>query len=153
VTVSDISGAFRAAFLTAATTAINDPTVLVCLGHPGTQLPDDIVSIGDLTVTQDFATMSTNRTREMVITQEVIVSIYRAGGPDQEPVVSARGFDLLNRIEEYVRVTDTTLGGLVRWCMCTGHGPSGGSLDTDVLAKGRVIEVPAQFTARARITN
>lgn len=153
MTVSDISGAFRAAFLAAATTAVNDVTVLVCLGHPGTQLPNDIVSVGDLTVEQDFATISTNRTREMVLTQDVIISVFRPGGADQEAVVSARGFDLLNRIEEQFRVTDTTLGGLVRWCFCTGHGPSGGSDDDAVLAKGRVIGIPARFTARARITS
>lgn len=159
MTVSDVSAAFKAAMVTAATTAINDTSVLVCYGHPGTVQPPDIVSVGQITAQQDMATLSNaKRTRDLVLTAEVVVSVFRAGGPEQEQVAGDRAYALLDLVEEYLRTTDTQLatsnGGtpLVWWCFCTSHD-SDGSTDPEVLANGRLIEIRATFTARARITS
>jgi hypothetical protein len=55
-------------------------------------------------------------------------------------------------VEQYARVTDTTIGGAVRWCFLTQH-TSQGHTDPQVLEQGRVIEISATFTALARVTN
>lgn len=152
MTVSDVAAQFKDAMVTAATTAINDADVMVCYGHPGTVQPDDIVSFGRVTSTQSPHTMSTNRTRWNTLTIDVTISVYRTGGADQEQVAGDRAYELLNLIEEYVRVTDTTLGGLVLYCFCTSH-ESDGYTDPQVIAKGRLIEITATFTAESRITS
>ncbi|SRR6266702_5904236 len=152
MTVSDVAGQFKTAIVTAATTAISDATVKVCYGHPGTDQPDDIVSVGKVTAVIDPATLSASlRTRELTLTVEVTASVHR-GGAEQEQAAGTRAYQLLNLIEEYVRVTDTTLGGLVRWCFCVGHD-SDGVTDPQIAASGSLIEATATFLAKARITN
>lgn len=162
-TVSDMSAAYKRALVTAARTAITDPAVLVCYGHPGTDIPDDVLSVGRVTVEQEPGPISaTNRARDITLTAYVTASVYRGGGPEAEQAAGDRAYELVTLLEEYVRVTDTTLHaaagladgepGLVWWCFCTGHD-SDGATDPALLAKGRVIEVLASFTARARITN
>jgi hypothetical protein len=157
MTIADVAAQFKTAMVAAAaaaTAGLADPAhqLLVCYGHPGTQLPDDIVSVGRVTSAQEPEALGTNRSRWNVLTAEVTVSVFRAGGPEQEQIAGDRAYQLLVAIEERLRVTDTSLGGLVLWCFCTGH-ESNGSTDPDLLAKGRVIDVIATFTARARITS
>lgn len=127
--------------------------VLVCTGHPGVNMPDDVMSWGRIYTTQDFGPMSsTNRARDVTYNFELTASVFRGGGPDVEAIAEARAHTLISAVEEYVRVTDTTLAGLVWWCFCTSLDSSG-STDPQTIAKGRTIEVLATFTARARITN
>jgi hypothetical protein len=159
MSVSDVSVRFRPAFLDAAQTAIADAKVLCCLGHPGKTYPPDVFSVGDLTARIDPATMG-NRGFEVILTLGGVVSVFRKGPRSMELAVQDRAYDLLNRVEEYFRGDGTpegnartTLGGLVRQCFCTGHGPSGGSSNLDLLAKGRVYELPFTFEARARARN
>ncbi|MHA7275364.1 hypothetical protein ACX80O_02355 [Arthrobacter sp. Hz1] len=125
--------------------------VLVSFGQPGTFEPDDIVSFERVTERQDPATMGTNRSREEVLTLDVIISCYRGGGPEQEQVCSARAYDLLRRIEIYARKTDTTIGGAVRHCFLQSHESDGATLP-ELIAQGRTIDITATFEARARIT-
>ena len=151
MTVADAAAAFKDAMVVAATTAVNDSTVLVCYGHPGTEQPDDIVSFGRVTSTQEPGPMSsTNRSRTNTLTVDLTISIYRAGGPEQEKAAGDRAYALLSAIEEYVRVTDTTVGGNVLWCFLTSHS-SDGATDPALIAKGRCIEIAATFTAYTRI--
>lgn len=158
MTVSDVSGRVKTAMVTAARNATAGLTVPkhtfgVSYGHPGKQLPDDVVSVTRVVTQQDPATLSANlRQRDLIITITVVVSVWRKGGADQEQVAGDRAYQLLDALEEYVRVTDTTLGGLVRWCFCIGSD-SEGSTDPQLLATGRVIEITAQFFAKARITS
>jgi len=150
VTSSSAAATFKAALVTAIKTLV-EPEVLVTYGHPGIELADDMIGVTRVAVKQDFATLGTNRTREETLTADVVISCYRGGGPEMEQVVGDRVYDLLGRIEFYVRRTDTTLGGVVRQCFLTSH-ESEGSTDPDLLAEGRVIECTATFTAQARIT-
>lgn len=126
--------------------------VLVSFGHPGTLDPDDIVSFARVSETQDFATVSTNRTRNEIITLEVEISCYRAGGPEVEQVASDRAYELLRMIETQVRVTDTTVGGTVWWCFLASHD-STGSTDPARIETGRNIDITAVFEGRARISS
>lgn len=153
-TISDMAGAFKTAMVTACRTAITDTNVTVCYGHPGQYQPDDIIAVGRITCTQVPGPISrTNRARDVTLTAEVHVSCFRGGpDPETEKLAGDRAYALLSLIEEQVRVTDTTLGGLVWWCFCTDHD-SDGITDPQMLAKGRLVEILATFTAQARITN
>ncbi|MBX3435956.1 MAG: hypothetical protein KF861_00475 [Planctomycetaceae bacterium] len=149
------AGEFKNALFAAAKTmwATTEPEVQVAFGHPGKTQVDDIVALGRVTSRQDPATLSTNRSREEVLTVEVMFSIYRGGtGNDVEQACSDRGYKLLDDLAEYVRVTDTTVGGTVRECFLTSVD-SEGETDASVLAKGRLIETLATFTAVTRITS
>lgn len=124
--------------------------VHVSNGHPGPVQIDDIVAIMGVTAEQEPATYGTSRGREETLTVTVMFSIYRAGGADMEKVAADRAYELLGELEEYVRVTDTTVGGAVRECFLTSHR-SDGSTDPQVIASGRLYEIEAVFTAKARV--
>lgn len=154
-TVSDMTAAYKKALHTAARTAITDQEVLVAYGNPGPvqTLPDDIVSVGRVTGHFGPGPISaTNRARDVTLTAWVTASCFRAGGWEQEEIAGDRAYELIGLLEEYVRVTDTTLGGLVYWCFCVDHD-SEGYTSPEALAEGRTIEVVAQFEATARITS
>lgn len=125
--------------------------VYVVFGQPATYQPEDIVSFGRLSVGQAAATMSTNRSREETLTLEVTVSCFMGGDEDAEFATAERAYELLRRIEHHVRMTDTTLGGVVRQCFLTNH-ESEGATPEDLIEQGRVTEVVATFTAQARIS-
>lgn len=125
--------------------------VYVVFGQPSTYQPEDIVSFGRLSVGQEAATMSTNRSREETISVEVTVSCFLGGDEDAEIATAERAYELLRRIERYVRMADTTVGGTVRQCFLTAH-ESEGATPEDLIEQGRVTEVVATFTAQARIT-
>jgi hypothetical protein len=147
-----VAPAFKNAMLAAAHTLWDqtEPDVQITFGHPGVQLNDDIVAFGKVTSDQEVAALGPTRPREETLTLEVLFSIYRVGGPEQEQICSDRGYELLGQLENYVRAIDTTVGGTVRDCFLTGHESDGAS-DPLVIAKGRAIEILATFTAHARI--
>ena len=128
----------------------SQPEVQVAYGHPGTAMANDIVSIGNVSSRQEVATMSPNRPREEYITVTVTFSVYRGGGPDQEQVVTERAYALLGLLETQTRLTDTTLGGIVRWCYLVDTRCDG-ETEPDLIAQGRVVELSATFEARARL--
>lgn len=125
--------------------------VQVSFGHPGMTQADDIVSFGALETEQDVAAYGTNRAREETVTLEVLISVFRAGGAEMEKVASDRAYELLAALEQYVRVTDTTVNGTCRHCFLVSTQSDGAS-NPEVLSRGRVIEVTARFQAKARIT-
>lgn len=145
---------FKAA-LVAAITTLNaaDPATLVSFGHPGPAALNypNSVSVTSVDAEQDPATLGTNRAREEVLTAEVVISCWRPGGPEMESEASDAAYGLLESIERHVRVTDTTLGGVVRHCFLRAHR-SAGATDEELLDKGRLIVVIAEFVAHVRIT-
>ena len=146
---------FKAAFYEAALALFaNDDGVLVIFGAPSqAELAyDDVVAFLGVQATQQEATLSTNRSREEVLTLTVRVDCQRAGEIDQEQVASDAAYGILRRLEEYVRVTDTTLGGVVRHCFLTSH-QSEGATELEGIANGRNIVIDAVFTAHVRITS
>jgi len=144
--------AFKDAFYAMAKTQLPKSTQ-VSFGHPGISNQPDIVACLDLTSEQAEATLSAaRRTREETLTLEVMVSCFRNGYGDSDKVVSDAAYALLGTLEEYVRTTDTTLGGVVRECFLTSH-TSTGYTDPQSLAQGRTIDIRAIFTAHARISS
>lgn len=124
--------------------------VLVALGAPASLEPDDLVSFGRSESEQNVAALG-NRSREEMLTQEVQISCFVAGGDEAERAAHDRAYYLLGLIETYCRKTDTTVGGTVRQCFLVSH-ESDGATPPDYLDKGRVIEIVARFQAYARIT-
>lgn len=143
------AGAVRQEFYDLAVSLLSDEDVQVVLGVPGTAQWDDIVSIEDTSMEQDVATLGPSRQREETIRQTVIISVYRAGGEDQEKVVTDRAYEILGTIENYLRKTDPTLGGIVLWCFLTSVEFA--STDANTATGGRIAGIAAVFTARARI--
>lgn len=130
-----------------------EPEVLVTFGHPGMNAPNDIVAFLDLTSSQEPGPMGPRRARDETLTINVQFSIFRGGrGDEVETMCSARAYKLLDDLETYVRVTDTTLGGVVRHCFLTSH-TSEGATEPQIISKGRLIDVTAVFTALTRITS
>jgi hypothetical protein len=130
-----------------------DGDTIVTFGHPGPQVVNfwNAVGMTRVEVTQDPATLSTNRSREETLRQTVIVSCWRPGGHEVEAVASDAAYTLLEGLERYCRVTDPTLGGVVRHCFLASHS-SEGETDPAALVDGRTIEIEAVFEARVRIT-
>lgn len=124
--------------------------VQVSFGHPGTAQLDDIVAFMDCSSEQEPATFGTSRSREETLTLTVMYSVYRAGGPEMEKVAFDRAVALQDDFEKYVRVTDTTLGGVVRECFLTGLRIASAT-DEQTLANGRLVEIEATYTAKARV--
>lgn len=145
--------AFKAALVSALVSLNAGSDVLVSFGYPGAQVKNhlDAVAVTRVEVDQDPATFGTNRGREEVLTATVIVSSWRPGGPEAESVASDAAYALLEALERHVRVTDTTLGGVVRHCFLASHS-SDGETDPASLVNGRTIEIEARFVAHVRIT-
>jgi hypothetical protein len=132
--------------------ASETPFVRVTRGLPAFEVADDNVSIGSVTFNQEPANFGTNRSREETLTCEVLFFSYRGGSDEMEDVVEDRVYKLFTDLAQYVRVTDTTLGGVVRQCFATA-GQSDAATDPAVMATGRLHVLTATFTAQARITS
>lgn len=150
--VASAAPAFKDALFTVCQTLFAGDGVQVSFGHPGQSQINDIVAVTRVSSQQEPITLTPRRTREETLTAEVVFSVYRGGGPDMEQVCSDRAYALLAELEEYVRVTDTSLGSVVRHCFLVSTD-SDGMTDEAFLANGRLIEVTATFEAVARITS
>lgn len=127
--------------------------VQVFYGYPSTFDSNDMIEFNGVTSVQTYGPSSgTNRSRDETLTLEVFITCYRGGGQEQELVCTQRAYELLRMIETYARVTDTTIGGAVKWCFMTEH-QSIGHTAPEILERGRAIEITAKFTAEARISN
>lgn len=143
--------AVKEALVANARAVTNGDTDLVAQGYPTTGLDKTrIVSFMGIDVQQSPATLSTNRSRDEDINVEGIVSVFIAGGDDDKAVEDA-AWGLLRTIEQQVRRTDPTLGGIALWCFLTS-ARSFGYTAADKLAQGRLCEIEFTFTARVRIT-
>lgn len=152
--LSTVGDDLKVAFRDAARDVIfaTDPSVLVSYGHPGTERPDDMIMFAGVRVGQEPATLSaTNRSREENVELDVIISVARGGGAEVEEVCGARATALLQALEYYVRVTDTTLGGHARYCFLARYETDGWTVANQQF-QGRNISIEATFQAVARIT-
>lgn len=145
------ANAFRDAMVTALGT-LNPTGVLVTRGNPAYDVYPDVISVGAVGVQSEFATMSSNmRSREETLELPVTFSSWAEGGEEAEAVAQDRVYDMLAAAETYVRVTNTTLGGVVRQCFLTAHAGDDVT-PPDLLHAGRLHLVIATFTAINRIT-
>lgn len=130
----------------------NYSAVEVIYGQPALPYePVDIVAFQGLTATQDYATVSTNRTRNEAISLDVGISCLGFGQTDDQ-TTEQRAYAILGQLAAYVRTTDTTVGGSVLWCRLAQIQTTG-ETDPQVLAENRCIEISARFEAFARISS
>lgn len=145
-----VAGALRSALPAVIAAAIDDPAVQVGLGMPWPQTAQDLIAVGGVESQLEPGPMGPQRSRDETLTVEVLISVFRPGGQDQEQVASDRAYELLGAIERHLRMVDPTVGGLVRACLLTGHRMESDPFD-DGTGMGRVVEVLATFAAQARI--
>lgn len=145
------AGALRSALPGVIEAAINDSEVQVTLGTPFPQESADLIGVGRVESQLEFATMGPQRSRDEALTVEVLISVFRPGGQEQEQIASDRAYALLGAIERHLRMVDPTVGGLVRRCLLASHQMDSDPFD-DGTGMGRVVEVLATFAAQARIT-
>lgn len=153
-TTSSVAFQFKDAFYSFCQTLFQgDPDTIVSYGNPGTRYASDWVVLGEVTSGQVPATLSSsNRHRRETLTVDVMFSSYRAGEADDDRIPHERVYEMQGLVENYVRTTDTTVGGTVMWCFMTSHRSDGATPD-EVLAAGRVIQSLATFTAVADVSN
>jgi hypothetical protein len=91
------------------------------------------------------------RMLEEKITLHLSIGAWRPGGDQAaEDAAFNRAFDLLGRIQQYIRVTDPTLGGVVLWCL-PGSSDSLGATTEGDSGDGRLTEIAATFVCSHRI--
>jgi hypothetical protein len=112
VPVSTVPAA-KAALFTAITTQVNDTSVLVVYGQPGTNRPDDIIEVGRVHRTvEQHAKVGSYQAGSLHehYTIEVVVSSYR--GNEDGQATDARAWALVANVEAAVR-NDPTLANAV----------------------------------------
>lgn len=142
----DYMTAMASAIRTAITSADPSGRVLVDYGYPD-QRANDAILIIELDAEQAYATLGTNRTREEVIALQIHFCSWRS---DQAQANDA-AYDLLKLVERHCRMTDPTLGGVMREVVVTRIQSRGYTYEGD-LTKGRGCEAVATFTGRQRVS-
>jgi len=128
--------------------AVSDPTVLVSYDMPGPYQPDDIVVVGDITVTTEPHAFVGNGQAHWLseeYTVEVIISVYRGG--DTASVAWKRAKVLSDLVDTLIR-TDPTLGAVVQLAY-----PSKTEFVSDVTENhsGRMVTVTKEITCNAEL--
>lgn len=143
--------AYKTAMRDTARAILPDDTQIVW-GHPGNVYGNRILAVMDMTTDQQPGPMGPRRNRDETLILAVVALVTVAGSDDtaqEEAETGAVG--LIATLEQYVRVTDTTLGGAVSECWLTSLDVQGYTPDEQRSA-GWASQVIATFTAKARIT-
>lgn len=160
--LSTLGGQFKQGIFEAAQTVFADATSTdfptsptVCMGIPSNTDNFQIVSVGEVGISQTPAALATTRPREETLTCDVTISVFLGGMDDVEVKVNARAWELMALLEEqvhYVRENQdgTTLGGLVRECFLTQVSQDSQAAQVSTTA-GREAVIAGTFTAKARI--
>lgn len=160
--ISTLGGKFKTALLQVAQqvfAAATDENFLqpptVTMGIPSNLDNFQVVSIGEVGISQTPAALGTIRQREETLTCEVTISVFLGGGDEAEQTVNDRAWELMAALEEQVHYTrenqdGTTLGGLVRECFLTDVSQDSAAA-SEGTTQGREAVIVGTFTAKARI--
>ena len=142
--------ALRLALIAVCRELFDGTDVEVFSGVPGRgYVPAKSIEIQGVETDQSAATFGSSRGREESLSIDVLIGISDGGGEEVDIPITEEAYDVLGKLEYYLRVTDTTLGGVVRECMLTRTTQVGAT--EDQIASGRFIEITATFTAKNRI--
>jgi len=136
----------------AAVTLFTADDIVVSWGFPTARDFDDYVVFTGMRAEQETGPMGTRRARNEDVFITASFDFFRAGEADDDRVVTDAAVDAVRRLEEYVRVTDTTLGGTCEWCFLESID-SDGITDLGQLARGRQSVIDVVFHAFVRITS
>lgn len=142
--------ALRTALIAACRTLFAGTEWEVFSGVPGGgYVPPRSLEVQGVETDQSAAAFGSSRQREETLTIDVLIGISEGGSDEIDDVITAEVYEALGKLEHHLRVTDTTLGGVVRECMLTRTTQVGAT--EDQIAQGRFIEITATFTAKNRI--
>lgn len=123
----------------------------VVYGHPGPGQEPDIVSVGNVRSSQAVAALNAlTRPREETLEVDVLISVWRGGGPEAQQPATQRAYALAALLEQALQTSDPNLSGTCRVARVTGHEMEE-AWDLGVLETGRVTEIRLTITAHARI--
>jgi hypothetical protein len=111
--------------------------------------PDEYAQWVDGIGEQEPATMSTNRSRDEVVTVAVEMFCIRRGDVDTAREAEEYVFARLGELERHIRMTNATVNGVAMWCALTRVA------NETVPGKnyqGHLAAIRGEFTARIRIT-
>lgn len=144
----------KAALFDAATNlwAASHPELLVNWGAlAGPNIPDEYVLFLGTDSDQIPATLGTNRSREETLHVELQFFVTRWGEVNAAREADDYLYARIGELERHVRMTDTTLGGVVRHCFLASHNTDARSFMKNNLA-GHLAAALVRFEAKARIT-
>lgn len=99
----------------------------------------------------DIRDIGPRRQLDETITLHMTIGSWRPGDDEAtELLVFNRAFYLLGLIQDHIRTSDITLGGVVLWCV-PGSSSSAGATTSDDAGSGRLTEIAATFVCRHRI--
>lgn len=151
---STVAHQFKGAVFDAAATlwAETYPTMLVSYGAPGANVPDDVFMVLGVESNLEPAAIGPHRQREETLTLETQFWIFRPGHEGAEREANDFLYARLGELEQHLRVTDTTLGGIVRECKLVRHRSDTVEAERAALGgNGRLAVAVAEFEAKVRI--
>ena len=152
--ISTVAHQFKGAVYDAAVTlwATTHPSMLVSYGPPGANVPDDVFMVLRIESNLEPAAIRPQRQREEILTLETQFWIFRPGVEGAERDANDFLYARLGELEQYLRFTDTTMGGLVRECKLARHRSD--TIEAEraaVEGGGRLAVAIAEFEAKVRI--
>ena len=123
---------------------------LITYGMPGTFEPNDIVTVGNVRVTNSDPVMGNQRRVEELIEVSILLSCYRAGGPAAQRTATEAVYGMYSALRDYFRTSpNETLGGSVRTSRVTSHELFEDD-DPDAVKNGRLSQIEVVLTINAR---
>lgn len=144
--------AVKNALYTVATSLFAADDIVVSFGMPSNMGHSDQVFIGAFRSEQENGPMGGRRARNEDVFVTVEFDFWRDGEANDDQVVTDAAMEAVQRLEEYVRVTDTTLGGVCEWCFLESLD-SEGITPLQVVAAGRQSSISVVFHAFVRISS
>lgn len=141
----------KVALYEAAKALHEDDEIVVSFGLPGDKTYPDQVYVGAFRTEQEPGPMGGRRSRNENVFVTVEYDFWRAGHAEDDKVVTDAAMAAVRRLEEHVRVTDTTLGGVCEWCFLESVDSEGLS-PLQVVAGGRQAVISVVYHAFVRVT-
>jgi len=144
--------AVKDAIYTAAQDLFADDEIVVSFGLPGDKSFPDQVFVGAMRSEQEPGPMGGRRQRNENVYVTVEFDFWRAGEAEDDRVVTDAAMSAVRRLEEYLRVTDTTIGGVCEWAFVESID-SEGITPLQVVAAGRQSSISVVVHAFVRISS
>jgi len=128
------------------------PGTQVVYGDPGTDIENDVVSIGMVQSSAQPVNLSPNRPREEQLNVDILFSCFTGGGPDAQWPSTQRAYTYMATLETYLQVTSPiidTPGVRVAWI--SSHNLDPGETLSGVEAMGRLASLTATMTVHVRL--
>jgi hypothetical protein len=126
--------------------------IVVSFGLPSDQGHPDQVFVGAFRSEQEPGPMGGRRSRNENVFVTVEFDFFRAGEAEDDKVVTDAAMSAVRRLEQQLRVTDTTLGGVCEWAFVESV-ESEGVTPLQVVAAGRQASISVEVHAFVRVTS